>query len=114
MKGLTGYAAMMLKNPGNKYNRTLGGAFVDGHFNVFAVNKYNRTLGGAFVDGHFNVFAVNSLIGSIGVQTICRGVGGDLFQIYNYIKPYTLNPKPFNEDIYDRPRIKRFSCQPCR
>jgi hypothetical protein len=30
MKGLTGYVEMMLKNPGNKYNRRLGGAFVDG------------------------------------------------------------------------------------
>jgi hypothetical protein len=28
----------MLENPGNKYNRRLGKAFVDGRFNVFAVN----------------------------------------------------------------------------
>jgi hypothetical protein len=28
----------MLENPENKYNRTLGKAFVDGRFNVFAVN----------------------------------------------------------------------------
>jgi hypothetical protein len=32
-------------------------------------NKYNRTLGKAFVDGRFNVFAVNPQIGGIGVQT---------------------------------------------
>jgi hypothetical protein len=46
----------MLKNPGNKYNRTLGEAFVDGRFNIFAVNKYNRTLGKAFIDGRFLLF----------------------------------------------------------
>jgi hypothetical protein len=30
------------------------------------LNKYNRTLGRAFIDRRFNVFAV---IGGIGVQT---------------------------------------------
>jgi hypothetical protein len=45
----------------NKYNRTLGKAFVDGRSCVFAVNKYNRTLGKAFVDGRFYAFAVNSV-----------------------------------------------------
>jgi hypothetical protein len=69
VRGLTGYVEIMLENPGNKYNRRLGKAFVDGRFNVFAGNKYNRTFGKAFVDGRFCVFAVNPQIGGIGVQT---------------------------------------------
>jgi hypothetical protein len=38
IKGFPGYVEMMLENPGNKYNRTLGKAFIDGRFNIFAVN----------------------------------------------------------------------------
>jgi hypothetical protein len=65
-------------NPGNKYNRTFGKAFVDGRFNVFAVNpQIQKILVQTFNPGGSEC----QTPGNTGLGKVCA-VGGTLCKGY--------------------------------